>query len=59
MGFHHWATEVWFPEDGKYKICDSSGEDPTCANSRVGHSMVDHVTYLGIDKRLGNKNGCK
>lgn len=60
MGYHHWATEVFFPHNSTvFKICDSSGEDPTCANSRIGHSMEDHMTYLGIDMRAGRQNGCR
>ncbi|KAG9392088.1 Lipase (class 3) [Carpediemonas membranifera] len=53
--YHHAANEVWYNEDmSDYRICDGSGEDPTCSLSQptwVGHvdySIDCHLHYLGI-----------
>ncbi len=35
-----------------------SGEDPNCADSDIGHSVIDHLTYLGYNEHLGTYNGC-
>lgn len=33
FGFWHPPTEVWLTEDQKaYRICDESGEDPSCSD---------------------------
>eukprot|EP01111_Echinosteliopsis_oligospora_P018077 TRINITY_DN80_c1_g1_i1.p1 TRINITY_DN80_c1_g1~~TRINITY_DN80_c1_g1_i1.p1 ORF type:complete len:324 (-),score=92.39 TRINITY_DN80_c1_g1_i1:71-1042(-) len=55
MGFRHPATEVWWNTTNTYKICDGSGEDPTCSDSRLNLSIEDHLDYLGIHKDIG---GC-
>jgi hypothetical protein len=49
MGFHHIAQEVWWHTTKEYKICDMSGEDPSCENSRLIWSIPDHLDYLGIN----------
>jgi len=46
MGFHHIATEVWL-HDGETTVCNSSGEDPSCADSVIGDSIFDHLHYYG------------
>eukprot|EP00286_Rhodomonas_abbreviata_P020624 CAMPEP_0181310450 /NCGR_PEP_ID=MMETSP1101-20121128/12592_1 /TAXON_ID=46948 /ORGANISM="Rhodomonas abbreviata, Strain Caron Lab Isolate" /LENGTH=309 /DNA_ID=CAMNT_0023417079 /DNA_START=90 /DNA_END=1019 /DNA_ORIENTATION=- len=49
--FHHEATEVWQtgPQDDIFKVCDASGEDPTCADSLPSwdRSVSAHLHYLG------------
>jgi hypothetical protein len=49
--FVHNPTEVYY--DGfntGHKVCDGSGEDPTCADQwLLPLGVSDHVTYLGID----------
>jgi hypothetical protein len=49
--FYHPPTEVYY--DGLntgYKVCDGSGEDPTCADQwLIALGVTDHVTYLGLD----------
>lgn len=45
LGFHHIATEVW-EKDGKLKVCDKSGEDPTCSDSIWIPSIPDHANYM-------------
>jgi len=50
VGFHHVATEVWFPTNvTTYVICNDSGEDPKCSDSVPPNklSTADHLTYLG------------
>lgn len=51
MGFYHCPTEVW--ERGtlpsSFKVCDESGEDPTCSDSlAVTLSVDDHMNYFGF-----------
>lgn len=49
MGFHHVATEVWYDEaNTSHKVCDGSGEDPTCSDSVLGDSIEDHLYYMGM-----------
>jgi len=61
LGYHHFAREVWqLPtadddESGAnmtFRVCDGSGEDPTCHDSACGilgvcHNLMDHIHYLG------------
>lgn len=45
MDFQHVATEVW--ENGDtYKVCNASGEDPTCINSQPADGTADHSMYM-------------
>lgn len=48
FGFHHVANEVWYNEAStSYRVCDTSGEDPSCSNSvALPVSTSDHGTYL-------------
>jgi len=56
LNFYHVAREIWFPNDFiHYRICDASGEDPTCSDSVIDLSTADHVDYLGF---YANKGGC-
>lgn len=32
LNYYHVRTEVYEDVDGSLRICDASGEDPTCAN---------------------------
>eukprot|EP01060_Flectonema_neradi_P005586 TRINITY_DN1371_c1_g3_i2.p1 TRINITY_DN1371_c1_g3~~TRINITY_DN1371_c1_g3_i2.p1 ORF type:complete len:449 (+),score=42.66 TRINITY_DN1371_c1_g3_i2:53-1348(+) len=50
---HHGALEVWYPNTNmtpdSYRICDTSGEDNTCSNSRVPSlSITDHLYYFNV-----------
>jgi len=51
FSYYHVPREVWYaPGASGYKVCDDSGEDPTCADS-VGlqnTDVADHLMYLGI-----------
>ena len=60
LGYHHFAREVWqLPAPGDdesgahmhFRVCDGSGEDPTCHNSAcflgLCHNLNDHMHYLG------------
>ncbi|KYQ89288.1 triacylglycerol lipase-like protein triacylglycerol lipase [Tieghemostelium lacteum] len=44
--YHHVPTEVWYTTNTTYKVCDDSGEDPTCSDSVVGFSIWDHLHYF-------------
>jgi len=60
-GFRHPPTEVWFQKDyTHFKVCDSSGEDPTCSDSLgiFADSILDHLEYLGYFELIGKLNGC-
>jgi hypothetical protein len=46
--FHHIATEIW-EKDGQLKVCDNSGEDPTCSDSIWVPSIPDHASYMTYD----------
>ncbi|TMW88735.1 hypothetical protein EJD97_018177 [Solanum chilense] len=64
--YHHFPREVWLHNLGfgllSYtveKVCDDSGEDPSCSRSVTGKSIKDHLTYYGV--RLGGEESgfCK
>jgi len=49
VDYYHTGTEIWFPTNfTSYKVCDGSGEDPTCSDSLSNYSVDDHLWYLGI-----------
>lgn len=54
FGFYHGATELYFSEETglTYKVCDGSGEDPSCANVCSNYltctSISDHLNYLDM-----------
>lgn len=47
QNYHHPATEVLFDEQmAKYRVCDDSGEDPSCSNAfSPNYTASDHITY--------------
>ncbi|CAL1413304.1 unnamed protein product [Linum trigynum] len=54
--YHHFAREVWLYNLGLgslvytvEKVCDDSGEDPTCSRSVLWTSVSDHLSYFGVD----------
>lgn len=58
--YHHFPREVWLYHIGLgsliyevEKICDGSGEDPSCSRSVTGNSISDHLVYFGV------RMGCK
>jgi len=51
FGYHHEAYEIFETPAGgqKFKVCDSSGEDPTCADSFGANvNCNDHLLYMGV-----------
>jgi len=58
--FNHVPEEVWYGPSGGYKLCDNSGEDPTCSLSVnfLETNINDHLTYFGVDLRDGHAHGC-
>jgi len=68
-GFHHSAQELYtltspaFPEMIVARLCDGSGEDPTCYDGACGidgygicTSLTDHLVYLGV--QMGYTDSC-
>jgi hypothetical protein len=49
MGFTHIATEVFYNEKmDSYKICNHSGEDPSCSDQFLAPTSVeDHMHLFG------------
>ncbi|VVB15096.1 unnamed protein product [Arabis nemorensis] len=55
--YHHFPTEVWVRGlsfanpvlSGMEKVCDNTGEDPTCSRSVKGFSISDHLRYFGVE----------
>ncbi|GAA0146626.1 hydrolase [Lithospermum erythrorhizon] len=66
--YHHFPREVWlynimygnlvFKTE---KVCDGSGEDPTCSRSVSGNSIADHLVYYGVEMGCDDEsdNSCK
>ncbi|KAJ8499122.1 hypothetical protein OPV22_009674 [Ensete ventricosum] len=64
--YHHFPREVWLHEikvagveDIAEKICDESGEDPSCCRSTYGTSIRDHLKYYGIELRSDTRGCCR
>ncbi|KAK4388474.1 Lipase [Sesamum angolense] len=64
--YHHFPREVWLYNIGfgsliytVEKVCDDSGEDPTCSRSVRGNSISDHLTYYGVQMGCDSSSGCK
>ncbi|XP_072975420.1 lipase-like [Typha angustifolia] len=64
--YHHFPREVWLHETTEgilpsldEKICDGSGEDPSCSRSVSGNSISDHLRYYGVDLRADSRGSCK
>ncbi|KAG6529827.1 hypothetical protein ZIOFF_012041 [Zingiber officinale] len=64
--YHHFPREVWIHNSrvsGTFvsmveKICDESGEDPSCSRSVTGNSITDHLRYMGVDMRADSSDSC-
>lgn len=66
MGFHHISTEVYYESSTRlgFKVCDGSGEDPTCnlgrwddfgkalATCALFASRCPHLTYMKAIKTI-------
>ncbi|XVE82076.1 hypothetical protein DITRI_Ditri15bG0117500 [Diplodiscus trichospermus] len=64
--YHHFPREVWLYNIvlGSLvyrveKVCDGSGEDPTCSRSVLGNSIADHLSYYGIDLMCEDWRSCR
>ncbi|KAM7488200.1 hypothetical protein LguiB_025684 [Lonicera macranthoides] len=64
--YHHFPREVWLYNTGigslvytVEKVCDGSGEDPTCSRSVTGNSILDHLRYYGVRLGCGSGPTCK
>ncbi|KAF3330277.1 lipase-like protein [Carex littledalei] len=63
--YHHFSREVWLHKEGigkdelVEKICDDSGEDPTCSRSVYGNSISDHLEYYGFELWADADSTCK
>jgi len=47
LAYHHVPREVW-EHDGKYKVCNGSGEDASCSDSVLLPNTSDHAHYMGL-----------
>lgn len=64
--YHHFPREVWLHNIGFLslvypveKVCDGSGEDPSCSRSVRGNSISDHLVYYGVNLQAETWNSCK
>ncbi|XVF62650.1 hypothetical protein PTKIN_Ptkin09bG0025400 [Pterospermum kingtungense] len=64
--YHHFPREVWLYNLGVgslvyrvEKICDNSGEDPTCCGSVTGKSILDHLSYFGVELMCEEWRSCR
>ncbi|XP_073123627.1 lipase-like [Henckelia pumila] len=64
--YHHFQREVWLYNIGfgsliytVEKVCDNSGEDPTCSRSVTGNSITDHLSYYGVEMGCDSPSGCR
>ncbi|XP_022722659.1 lipase-like isoform X2 [Durio zibethinus] len=64
--YHHFPREVWLYNLGVEslvyrveKVCDGSGEDPTCSRSVTGNSIADHLNYYGVDLMCQQWRSCR
>ncbi|KAL0457360.1 UNVERIFIED_CONTAM: Lipase A [Sesamum latifolium] len=64
--YHHFPREVWLHNIGLgsliytvEKVCDGSGEDPTCSRSVRGNSISDHLKYYGVEMGCDTPSGCR
>ena len=52
MGFEHPDTEVFYEdaENGKYRVCQTGGEDETCSNNYfLALNVNAHFDYMGFN----------
>lgn len=64
--YHHFPREVWIHNSRVSntlvymveKICDESGEDPSCSRSVTGNSIMDHLTYMGVNMEADSSDSC-
>ncbi|KAF3956404.1 hypothetical protein CMV_018460 [Castanea mollissima] len=64
--YHHFPREVWLYNIGLgslvynvEKVCDGSGEDPSCSRSVTGTSISDHLVYYGVALMSGEPGTCR
>ncbi|KAK3417844.1 hypothetical protein EUGRSUZ_H03829 [Eucalyptus grandis] len=64
--YHHFPREVWLYNIGfgslvyqVEKVCDSSGEDPSCSRWVTGNRIADHLVYYGVGLMAETWVSCK
>lgn len=64
--YHHFPREVWLHETGfgmlvytVDKVCDGSGEDPSCSRSVMGNSILDHLNYYNVNLKAESWDSCR
>ncbi|XP_077218972.1 putative feruloyl esterase A isoform X2 [Tasmannia lanceolata] len=64
--YHHFPREVWLYNIGfgslvytVEKVCDDSGEDPSCSRSVTGNSIADHLVYFGVELQAETWGSCR
>lgn len=60
MDYHHVTTEVYYASNDSYKVCDGSGEDPTCADQHwdVAGDVLLHAGDHCASPLVSNGNIC-
>uniref|UniRef100_A0A6B2LD26 Fungal lipase-type domain-containing protein n=1 Tax=Arcella intermedia TaxID=1963864 RepID=A0A6B2LD26_9EUKA len=59
FGYYHTPVEIWMPTGSvPYIVCDNSGEDPNCSDSKINLSVPDHLFYVGHNQTIGSEHGC-
>jgi hypothetical protein len=55
LNYTHVRTEAYEDSDGSVRLCNSSGEDPTCADqwALTQTNWDDHDVYLGVPFSCG------
>uniref|UniRef100_A0A0D6R374 Fungal lipase-type domain-containing protein n=1 Tax=Araucaria cunninghamii TaxID=56994 RepID=A0A0D6R374_ARACU len=63
--YHHFPQEIWIHSVGfgslvfdVERICDGSGEDPSCSRSVSGNSLTDHLEYYGVSMQAETWGKC-
>lgn len=63
--YHHFGREIWIYQVRlgslnyeAVRICDGSGEDPTCSRSVYGNSVEDHLCYMGVFLEADTQASC-
>lgn len=64
--YHHFPREVWLSNVGfgslvytVERVCDDSGEDPSCSRSVTGNSISDHLEYYGVELMAETWGSCR
>ena len=57
-GYKQTRTEVFEDKSGSYRVCDASGEDPTCSDQFAYWQLSQSDHYIYMDECLGPDCRC-